>query len=114
MNWLRELAQCRDARAVLEVVNEFLGAIPTYARQSLSMPTAIADSSQVFALHRRLADAAAEGGGDETLQETAVFFVRAAARLMEMNANGNGNGRHEPTNQGEFMARSVTGEGAKH
>jgi hypothetical protein len=113
MNWLKEIAQARDLNAVLEVVNEFIGAMPLYARQSLAMPAAVADAKQVFALHRRLADAASETGGDDGLQEIAVFFVRAAARLMELNGNGNGNGRHESTNQGAFAVREGNGERGK-
>lgn len=113
MNWLKEIAQARDSNAVLEIVNEFIVAMPVYARQSLAMPTAVADAKQVFALHRRLADAASETGGDESLQEIAVFFVRAAARLVEFNGNGNGGG-HESTNQGAFAVRGGNGERGKH
>lgn len=106
MNWQKELVQARTAGEVLEIVNDFLQAMPQVAREALAMPRAVLSAREVYSLHRRLADAASDAPGDDGLQETAVFFVHAAARLAQLNGGGNGDGRHEATsNQGDFRVR---------
>ena len=108
MNWMREVGQARDVGSVLEVVNEYLGAMADFTRSALAMPEQVTEPKEVFGLHRRLADAASLTPGDEQLQEVAVFIVRAAARLAEL--NGNGNGRHERiSNEGDFRRNGGNG-----
>ena len=83
MNWHKEIMLARSAGAVCELANEYLRSVPRPVHAALGLPGSIANSREIVELHRRLADAATSID-DEDLHEAAVVFMRAAARILEL------------------------------
>jgi len=83
MYWFKEVSRAPSRDAVCELMNEYLASISQRVRAVLRLPEHVEDADDVAVLHRELADAAS-ATQDEDLHEVAVVFMRAAARLVEI------------------------------
>lgn len=89
MNWHKEIMLARSTGAVCELMNEYLRSVTRPVHRALGLPGSVANSQEVVELHRRLADAATSID-DEDLREVAVVFIRAAARILELEDRDDG------------------------
>ena len=64
-------------------MNEYLSGMDPGLRTPYGVPSRVRSGEDVFPLHRRLVERSQAAPDDEDLQELAVFFLRAAARLGE-------------------------------
>lgn len=92
MNWLKEIAEADSIEALLGVVNDYLlqqadefwSWIPKDSRPKLT-----ASEDEVHYWHRKLIeDLAQVANPNIRMQDLCVFFVRAAARALELRAPG--------------------------
>ena len=105
MNWVKELAAAGSQVDVLRIVNEYLSGMDPSLRTPYGVPSRVRSGDEVFPLHRRLVERSQAAPDDEDLQELAVFFLRAAARLGEVDGDGGDGGSGASGNDGHFSVR---------
>ena len=90
MNYLKAAAQASTLEALLAVVNDFLleqgeefwSWVPRASR-----PTLVASAAELHHWHRKLADDLASATMPNVrMQDVCVFFARASARALEIDA----------------------------
>jgi hypothetical protein len=102
VNWIKLLSEVSTLRALLALVNEFLREFP---REHWALvpedarPGEIAREDDIHYWHRRLVEAMGESSAPNLrLLDLTVFFVRAAARALELRRNGGGS--HPSSSEG--------------
>lgn len=99
MNWQQQLDQAANVEAVLQVLNDYIAALPRGRDiPAAYRPLVVRRAEDVYRWHRLLTIAVgATTSPSPAFEELSVTFMRAAARLYELvpasrPANGNGNG----------------------
>ena len=88
MNWLKAVGDASTIDALLAIVNDFLLQQPEEQWSWIprgSRPSLIASAGELHHWHRKLAeDFAAISAPNIRMQDLCVFFLRAAARAVEL------------------------------
>jgi len=88
MNWLKAVGDASTPDALLAIVNDFLLQQPEDQWSWIprgSRPSLIANAAELCHWHRKLADDfAAIAAPNIRMQDLCVFFLRAAARAVEL------------------------------
>ena len=88
MNWLKAVGDASTVQALLAVVNDYILAHPDEHWSWIpreSRPTLVADVAELHHWHRKLCDdLAAATSPNIRMQDLCVFFLRAAARALEL------------------------------
>lgn len=109
MNWVKELAAAGSRKDTLRIVNEYLAGLDEGLRTPYGVPARVQGAEEVFPLHRRLVERSQASPDDEELQELAVFFLRAAARLTEVDGDDGDGSSGTSGNDGHFSVRGNGG-----
>lgn len=90
MNWLKEIGAATTVEALLAIVNDFVLQHPEDFWSWIprgSRPTLLASVAELHHWHRKLSDdLAGIDSPNVRMQDLGVFFLRAAARAVELEA----------------------------
>jgi len=105
MNWLKSLSEVSTLQALLALVNEYLLSHPEEYWSWIprdSRPRLVATIGELHAWHHKLAsEVGAATNPNIYMQDVCVFFVRAAARAVELEQSSQ---RGKLANDGSFEA----------
>lgn len=107
MNWIKLLGEATTIQALLVLVNEYILQFPDDAWSWIprtARPGLMTREEDIHYWHRRLVEASSAATAPNIrLQDLSVFFVRAAARALELRG---GNGHPDSSNDGRFNGHS--------
>ena len=98
MNWHKDLAMASSVASVIDLVNEYLEALPASDQliPAALRPPPIADAADIEECHHTLSDAVPRISRPAlVLQDLCVVFVRASARIAELSPVRSANGDHD-------------------